>query len=126
MNIVQSQLYITNEWITEYAQSIKAPLQILHGRLIAPATMPVIFWQAFDIPWLDLEMSLIHGSQHFAYEQPITAGMLLHCELSLIKVEQKIGRTGPLTFFTHSLVCTCGNALIVTADTVLIKVNGEL
>lgn len=125
MNIIHHQLYITTEWITQYSQSIEAPLQTLHGKLIAPATMPIIFWQSFDIPWLNKDAPLIHGSQHFSYEAPITAGMILDCELALTNVVSKAGSKGMLTFLTHALVCTCGGDLIVTAETVLIKVGGE-
>lgn len=124
MNMIQHQLYITAEWITQYAESIEAPLQTLDGYLIAPATMPVIFWQAFDIPWLNMEEPLIHGSQQFSYTEPITAGMVLNCELALTNVERKVGKQGILTLFTHTLVCTCGDNLIVTAETLLIRVGG--
>ncbi|MDQ0088989.1 hypothetical protein J2T12_002399 [Paenibacillus anaericanus] len=123
MNRVQHQLYITAEWISHYAQSIEAPIQTINGHLIAPATMPIIFWQEFDIPWLDKIEPLIHGSQHFSYETPIIAGMTLDCELTLTSVEKKKGRQGGLTLYTHSLVCMCDGDLIVTAETVLISVG---
>ncbi|WP_438350735.1 FAS1-like dehydratase domain-containing protein [Paenibacillus sp. FA6] len=126
MNRVQHRLHITTEWITDYAASIEAPLQTIHGDLIAPATMPIIFWQAFDIPWLHIEAPLIHGSQQFSYKTPITAGMNLDCELCLTNVEKKEGRQGRLTFYTHTLECTCDGALIVTAETVLISVGDEV
>ncbi|SES23579.1 MaoC family dehydratase N-terminal domain-containing protein [Psychrobacillus sp. OK032] len=119
----QQQLYVTSEWISKYAQSIEAPLQTLNGILIAPSTMPIIFWQEFDIPWLKEEIPLIHGTQHFSYEAPIVAGMVLDCELELTKVEKKVGKQGVLTFLTHTLVCKCEGDLIVTAETVLIQVG---
>ncbi|GIP26651.1 hypothetical protein J23TS9_17810 [Paenibacillus sp. J23TS9] len=125
MKRIQHQIYITAEWISQYADSIEAPLQSIHGNLIAPATMPVIFWQAFDIPWLNMKAPLIHGSQRFSYEAPITAGMILDCELALTNVERKAGKQGILTFFTHTLVCRCDGELIVTADTVLIRVGDD-
>lgn len=126
MNSVQHRLHITTEWISRYAQSIEAPLQYIHGKLIAPTTMPIIFWQEFDIPWLEMDHPLIHGSQHFSYNAPIIAGMIIHCELLLTKVEKKIGRQGELTLYTHTLICTCNNDLIVTAETVLISMGGKL
>ena len=125
MNNVQHRLHITAEWITEYAQSIEAPLQMIQGDLIAPATMPIIFWQAFDIPWLNMDAPLIHGSQQFSYNTPITAGMNLDCELWLTKIAKKDGRQGLLTFYSHTLKCTCGGDLIVTAETVLIRVGDQ-
>lgn len=55
MNSVRHQILMTAEWISDYAQSIEAPVQTTNGNLIAPSTMPIIFWQAFDIPWLSKE-----------------------------------------------------------------------
>lgn len=100
MNILRHRILITEEWISSYAQSIDAPLQTMNGKVIAPATMPIIFWQAFDIPWLSKNAPLIHGTQHFSYQAPITAGMSLDCELVLTNMVQKAGRQGVLIFYT--------------------------
>ncbi|KOR89569.1 FAS1-like dehydratase domain-containing protein [Paenibacillus solani] len=125
MSPVQQRLYITAQWITQYAQCIEAPLQRIDGDLIASATMPIIFWQAFDIPWLDPLEPYIHGSQNFSYVTPIREGMVLDCELTLTKVERKAGRQGGLTLLTHTLTCACNDEPIVTAETVLIRVGDE-
>lgn len=123
MNSIYHQIHVTGEWISDYAQSIEAPVQMINGKLIAPSTMPVIFWKAFDIPWLSKGESLLHGTQKFLYQAPITAGMTLDCELVLTSKVQKDGRQGKLTFYTHTLVCKCEGELIVTAETVLIQVG---
>lgn len=123
MNKVQQQLYVTSEWISQYAQSIDAPLQMMDGKLIAPSTMPIIFWQEFDIPWLEEARALVHGTQDFTYETPIIAEMVLDCELTLTNVEEKVGKQGVLTFLTHTLACKCNDDLIVTSETVLIQVG---
>lgn len=123
MNELHKRIYVSAESITRYAKSIEFPVPTSSGELIAPATMPIIFWSEFDIPWLPMNGPLIHGSQQFIYEEPLTAGMTLNCELSLHKVEEKAGRQGNLTLYTHSLVCTRENNLIVTAETVLIFVG---
>ncbi|MGG3279206.1 FAS1-like dehydratase domain-containing protein [Paenibacillus solani] len=125
MSQVQQRLYITAQWITQYSQCIEAPLQRIDGDLIAPATMPIIFWQEFDIPWLEPYKPYIHGSQNFSYVTPIREGMVLDCELALSKVERKAGRQGGLTLFTHTLTCTCDGESVVTAETVLIRVGNE-
>ncbi|MFC7680104.1 MaoC family dehydratase N-terminal domain-containing protein [Paenibacillus sp. GCM10028914] len=126
MNTIQKKIHVTADWISQYASSIEAPLQTtMDGNLIAPATMPVIFWQEFDIPWINMRANLIHGIQRFSYESMLTSGMILDCELSLTNVERKAGRQGELTFYTHRLVCTCEGELIVTAETVLIRVGEE-
>ncbi|WP_339245718.1 MaoC family dehydratase N-terminal domain-containing protein [Paenibacillus sp. FSL F4-0243] len=125
MNSVRHQILMTAEWISDYAQSIEAPVQTTNGNLIAPSTMPIIFWQAFEIPWLSKGEPLLHGSQRFSYQAPITAGMTLDCELALTSKVQKDGRQGKLTFYTHTLVCKCEDELIVTAETVLIRVGDD-
>ncbi|WP_339811662.1 MaoC family dehydratase N-terminal domain-containing protein [Paenibacillus sp. FSL R7-0189] len=125
MNSVRHQIHMTAEWISDYAQSIEAPLQTINGKLIAPATMPIIFWQDFDIPWLIIGEPLLHGTQKFSYQAPITAGMILDCELAFTGEVQKEGRQGKLTFYTHTLVCRCEGELIVTAETVLIRVGDD-
>lgn len=89
MKKLQQRLYVTSEWISQYAQSIEAPVQTMNDTLIAPSTMPIIFWQEFDIPWLKEDIPLIHGTQHFSYEAPIAAGMVLDCELELTNVEKR-------------------------------------
>ncbi|MFU1797437.1 MaoC family dehydratase N-terminal domain-containing protein [Paenibacillus azoreducens] len=125
MNKLQQRIHIRADSILQYAKSIGAPVQMLDGVLIAPATMPIIFWQASDIPWLPANGTLIHGSQHFSYEAPVVAGMTLDCELSLTRVEQKTGRKGQLILYTQTLICKCCGDLIVTAETVLISVGDE-
>ena len=125
MNSVRHQILMIAEWISDYAQSIEAPVQTMNGNLIAPSTMPIIFWQAFEIPWLSKGEPLLHGTQKFSYQAPITAGMTLDCELALTSKVQKDGRQGKLTFYTHTLVCKCEDELIVTAETVLIRVGDD-
>jgi hypothetical protein len=122
-HILRHQIHMTAEWITQYAQSIDHPLHTINGNLVAPATMPIIFWQVFNIPWLSMNAPLIHGTQHFSYQAPITAGMILDCELALTHVVEKEGRQGTMTFYTHTLVCRCEGELMVTAETVLIRVG---
>lgn len=118
---IKHTVHVTEEWISSYAESISAPLQRLDGHLIAPSTMPVVFWREFEIPGIELAGPLIHGAQHFKYEKPVTAGMTLDCELSLIKKENKTGKRGLLTFFTYKLVCTSRGEPVVTSETLLIR-----
>lgn len=125
MKRLHQQLYMTKEWISDYAQSIESPLQTTKAKLVAPSTMPIIFWQEFDIPWMKSGAPLIHGTQQFSYKSPIIEGMTLDCELILTKVEKKEGKQGLLTFFTHTLECKDRGNLIVTAETVLIQVGEQ-
>ena len=115
------QIQVSAKWIREYADSIHSPIQLLQGKLVAPSTMPVIFWQFFKET--SDQIPMLHGSQKFYYEQPITAGMILDCELQLLKTEEKKGKTGKLTLFTYCLTCMCKGKLIVQATTILIQVG---
>ncbi|GIP23363.1 MaoC family dehydratase N-terminal domain-containing protein [Paenibacillus sp. J22TS3] len=121
MKKLKFRVHITDSLITQFANSIDAPLRTWNGVLTAPPTMPVIFWKIDDAPWLDPEGTWIHGSQRFEYQAPIMSGMTLDCELILTKVETKRGRQGELTLYTHTLVCSCSGSLIVTSETVLIS-----
>lgn len=125
MNSTRFQIQLTPDSIVLYANSIHSPLQRIGGVAVAPSTMPVIFWKIEDAPWLHKETTMIHGTQKFYYHAPLMAGMDLNCELSLLKTEQKNGRQGVLTLYTHSLVCYHRGNPIVEAETVLIG-TGEM
>lgn len=120
---IKRTIHVTEQWISSYAESISAQLQWLNGDLIAPSTMPVAFWREFEIPGMEQDRPLIHGAQHFKYARPVTAGMTLDCELSLIKKENKTGKRGLLTFFTYKLVCSSRDEPVVTSETVLIRIE---
>lgn len=121
MTIVQ-QIHVTEDWIRDYAHSINSPIQLMKGKLVAPSTMPVIFWQFFK-EHSSHQLPILHGSQKFYYEEPITAGMILDCELILLKSVEKNGKTGKLTLNTYNLTCKCEEKIIVIATTILIRVG---
>lgn len=125
MNKIRFQVQLTTENIVQYAHSIGSPAQRIKGVAVAPSTMPVTFWSIQDVPWLHGKSAMIHGAQKFAYHAPLMAGMNLACELSLLAVEHKNGRSGVLTFYTHSLICCHRGSPIAEADTVLIG-RGEV
>nr|WP_281273444.1 MaoC family dehydratase N-terminal domain-containing protein [Cohnella lupini] len=94
--------------------------------LIAPSTMPITFWKIADVPWLDKDNTFIHGRQSFIYKVPLKADSHLVCDLSLTKMEKKVGRSGELILYTHVLTCACKGEPIVTAETVLISIGDPL
>ena len=115
-------IHVTAKWIKEYAQSIEAPLQKINGKLIAPSTMPIIFWTFFDVPLLK-QHNILHGSQQFIYNRPIQEGMVLQCELALTNIEQKMSKSGAMTLYTYTLICMENETEIAVAKTVLIQVG---
>ncbi|MNI77486.1 hypothetical protein D3C73_1337830 [compost metagenome] len=123
MNRISFQLQLTADSIVQYADSIGSPLQTIRGAAVAPSTMPVTFWTREDAFWLPKGHAIILGTQQFNYHAPLIAGMSLDCELSLLRVEQKTGRQGVLTFYTHSLVCCYRGKPIAAAETVLIGIG---
>lgn len=125
MNKIRFQVQLTTENIVRYAHSIASPLQRIGGAAVAPSTMPVTFWKIADVPWLPMQAAMIHGTQQFAYQAPLMAGMNLNCELSLVAVRRKTGRSGLLTFYTHYLICYHRGKPIAEAETVLIG-RGEM
>ncbi|NOU78060.1 hypothetical protein GC101_04120 [Paenibacillus sp. LMG 31459] len=120
MNKIRFQVQLTTDNIVQYAHSIASPLQRIGGAAVAPSTMPVTFWKTADVPWLPMKAAMIHGTQQFTYHAPLMAGMNLNCELTLLAVEHKNGRSGVLTFYTHSLFCCHRGSPIAVAETVLI------
>ncbi len=124
MTIRSQLLHITTESILAYAQSIESPEQYIHDQLVAPVTMPILFWRLFEpVHSLNTDEPLVHGYQHFAYQKPITAGMILQCELSLLDVQQKIRPKHELTLFYYRLTGYEEEKLIFIADTTLIKIG---
>ncbi|MBM7566159.1 FAS1-like dehydratase domain-containing protein [Paenibacillus sacheonensis] len=123
MNRLVFRYRLTTASIMAYSQSIEAPLQKADEILIAPPTMPITFWKIADVPWLDQEITYIHGRQSFAYDAPLMAESHLDCELKLANLEHKAGSRGALTLYTHMLVCMCNGERIVAAETVLLSVG---
>ncbi|MBP1999905.1 hypothetical protein J2Z69_000924 [Paenibacillus shirakamiensis] len=126
MNKLHHRFELSATSIMEYAKSIGADLQMVDGTLIAPSTMPIIFWTAFDVPWLNTDLPILHGKQQFYYEAPLEAGMMLDCELSLIQMERKSGRRGELTLYTHMLTCSYNGRLLMSSETILISVKDRV
>lgn len=125
MNRIRFQVQLMADNIVQYAGSIGSPVQRIKGVAVAPSTMPVTFWRIEDVPWLHGKAAMIHGAQKFTYHAPLLAGMNLACELSLLSVEHKTGRSGVLTFYTHSLICCHRGSPVAAAETVLIG-RGEV
>lgn len=123
MTMQTRKLNVTAEWIQAYAESIGSPLQRVGQKLVAPSTMPILFWQSFDVTLFQNNEPILHGSQQFAYKRPIIEGMTLQCELQLTNQEEKTGKQGPLTLHTYTLIVRENEEEILQATTILIKVG---
>ena len=119
------RITVTAEWIREYSEAIEFPLQTFGQKLVAPSTMPILFWQSFDVPIFRENRSILHGSQQFTYKHPLLKEWCSIVELQLTNKEHKNGKQGPLTFYTYTLICYENGKEIVEAKTLLIQVGAS-
>jgi hypothetical protein len=99
---------VTEEMIHSYLRALsidKVKWEQTSEKIIAPPTLPIIFWQFADIFWLDhFYESIIHGEQSFNYEKPILAGESYTCLITLKKIYYKEGKSGFLQLLDHELI----------------------
>ena len=98
------ELTLTYEFIANYASSIhevnpiyfnkQAAINAGFSDVVAPITMPIIFWQYIDVPWLKNIPVVIHGKQNFSYKEPLLANQTYHCEIQLTNIQTKERKKG--------------------------------
>lgn len=86
--------------------------------VVAPPTFPVTFRPPRRQPWLAAldEGRILAGEQAFLYARPIVAGDILHCNLHLLDIEEKRGRSGVMHLFQQELRAADGNGDIVVRN----------
>ncbi|MBE3102854.1 MAG: MaoC family dehydratase N-terminal domain-containing protein [Bacilli bacterium] len=93
------KIKVTREMIADYARSI-GETEILffqyeeairkgYADIPAPVSMPIIFWQYIEAPWMNREKSFIHKYQSFHYDEPVMAGQTYSCKITLKSVQSK-------------------------------------
>lgn len=93
------EIMVTREQITSYVRAIqeknpmyydlKAAKQMGYVDIPLPITMPIIFWQYIDVPWLKHIPVLIHSRQQFCYERPLVANIVFQCHIQLTNLQQR-------------------------------------
>lgn len=126
-------IIIPRNIVREYAETVGLSLDIYtdvekareagYPDLVLPATYPVLFWRYVKIPWLDLNLPLIHGKQSFSYNEPLVANQTYDCFIQLTDVSEKEKGNFLLQFLTHRLVITKNGDEAATATSVLILKN---
>lgn len=101
----------------EYAKTTR------YGRIIAPPT----FSRTFDfgkIEGLEWETKgLIHANESFRYYRPIYAGDILFCSNKLVKVFEREGKLGHMTFlvFQQTSADESGNPVLESHSTIIYR-----
>jgi hypothetical protein len=88
-----------------------------YGGLLAPLTFPASFRPPQRQPWmLGLDESrVMAGEQYFKYVRRIVSGDVLTCQMHLVRVDEKVGRSGKLEILVQELRATdADNNLVVT------------
>ncbi|WP_227939279.1 FAS1-like dehydratase domain-containing protein [Alkalihalobacillus deserti] len=124
------KITVTREMIAAYANSIQTDLEIYvdiefakragYDDIPAPPTMPVIFWQYFDVPWLQDAGPLIHRKQSFHYVEPLLASRTYVCSIQLLSVKKKQNKHGMMQLSNHKLNVAYNDCIHATAITTLI------
>ncbi|HLT99151.1 MAG TPA: MaoC family dehydratase N-terminal domain-containing protein [Burkholderiaceae bacterium] len=89
--------------------------------LVAPLTFPASFRPPERQPWmrgLD-ESRVLAGEQYFKYVRRVVAGDVLTCQLHLVRVDEKAGRSGTMEILVQELRAT-------DADGNLVVTNGRI
>lgn len=130
------RLTLTRQWIQEYAEAIGDYEPIYFDKMaaqkrgfsdvVAPVTMPVIFWQYFDIPWLKHLPVIIHGKQSFQYNEPLIAGRTYECVIQLVSLKNKNRKNGTMMQIAdHELTVSQEKKICAVSYTTLIIMEEE-
>lgn len=115
--MLHQQIHLTEEWIKAYAKAIDAPTMTFAGRLMAPSTMIVIFWQLFSATPISESGMWLHVKQKCSYQMPLLANMVLDCQLEQV-IEKKIKH---MIYGDFKLCCFHEGQLIAVSHTTLMR-----
>ncbi|RBW70885.1 FAS1-like dehydratase domain-containing protein [Bacillus taeanensis] len=124
------RVHVTEEMICSYLGALginTVKRQEESEKIIAPPTLPIIFWQFADTYWLNPSyQSIIHGEQIFDYEKPILAGEIYTCSITLKKIYYKEGKSGFLQLLDHELSGKNDRNEFRALSTLMIRQNKEV
>lgn len=71
----------------------------VYGGIIAPPTFPMaVGSEGGDMPLKLDTRRMLHGEQEFIYERPIRPGDRLHCQMKVVDLYEKEGKSGTMQF----------------------------
>jgi len=122
---------ITRKEVRQYCEVIDEKSHLYYDVTVAknkgfddiplPATYPTLFWQKFNIPWLERKGTIIQGEQSFSYEEPLVANQTYHCQIVLEKVRSRLNND----FLYHRLYIYHGDTVAATGNTTLILIKKD-
>lgn len=101
-----------------------------YAGLVAPLTFPASFRPPQRQPWmLGLDESrVLAGEQYFKYERRVVSGDILTCQLHLVRVDEKVGRSGTMQILVQELRATDqqGNLVVTNGRINVYRAPGAL
>lgn len=92
-----------------------------YAGLVAPLTFPASFRPPQRQPWMQGldESRVLAGEQYFEYVRRVVAGDVLTCQLHLVRVDEKEGRSGKMEILVQEMRAS-------DADGNLVVTNGRV
>lgn len=124
------EITLTTEMIQTYAKAIgetellykdlEVAKSLGYQDIPAPPTLPIIFWQFIDVPWLENVGPVIHGKQRFLYKETLIANRNYDCMIQLTNLTYKMSKNRRMQRSEHELSIYRKNKLHATAVSTLI------
>lgn len=132
----QVEVTLTREFVRSYARAIheenpiyfdkQAAQKASYADVVAPITMPIIFWQYLDVFWLKNVPIVIHGKQNFQYHMPLIANNSYQCDIQLTNLQKKRRKNGSIMQIAdHLLTVRKENDLYGTFLTTLLIMEAQ-
>ncbi len=124
-------LYVSYDQLQDYLLAIDETNQIYTHSEIGkqagfsdiplPSTYPALFWQAFTLPWLTDQSSLILTAQKFEFDTPLTINQPYRGQITLKKLRNRQNKQ----WATHHLAIYLADQLVATVETTLVITGGK-
>lgn len=98
--------------------------------LVAPLTFPASFRPPERQPWMQGldESRVLAGEQYFRYVRRVVSGDVLTCQLHLVRVDEKVGRSGTMEILVQELRASDeqGNLVVTNGRIAVYRAPGAL
>jgi hypothetical protein len=123
-------ILLTRDMIRSYASSIHLEEAIYFDieeaqkdgfqDIPAPPTLPIIFWQHIDVPWLKDAGTILHGKQRFQTNEALIANRSYECVVMLKQISTKKTKNCLMQLSDHELIIKYKGCVHATALSTLI------
>ena len=101
-----------------------------YSGLVAPLTFPASFRPPERQPWMQGldESRVLAGEQYFRYVRRVVSGDVLTCQLHLVRVDEKVGRSGTMEILVQELRASDeqGNLVVTNGRIAVYRAPGAL